>query len=161
MATATYAAGTWLGVVRANTVVLLGPGTPACPGPVPVGTAGARPGSHEVLHAVTSSFGVSLAQIPSFGIVDSGDALRIFLRGDLDLTVQLPGGPVDLNGRDVTTWTERRLDTPEWYRLTVAGNGQPGPALPLSDGVVLLESLTVSLTGTPADEVAAPAGHTR
>ncbi|MET3140621.1 UNVERIFIED_ORG: hypothetical protein ABIB13_000313 [Arthrobacter sp. UYEF2] len=28
MATATYSAGTWLGVVRVNTVVLLGPGTP-------------------------------------------------------------------------------------------------------------------------------------
>ncbi|BAS08094.1 hypothetical protein AHiyo4_15160 [Arthrobacter sp. Hiyo4] len=89
--------------------------------------------------------------------MDSGDALRIFLRGDLDLTVQLPGGPVDLNGRDVTTWTERRLDTPEWYRLTVAGDGPPGPALTLSEGVVLLESLTLSLTGIPVDEVAAPA----
>lgn len=157
MATATYVAGTWLGVVRANTVVLLGPGT----SPALVQSLWEllehAPEVHEVLHAVTSSFGVSLAQIPSFGIVDSGDALRIFLRGDLDLTVRLPGGPVDLNGRDVTTWTERRLDTPEWYRLTVAGDGQPRPALPLSEGVVLLESLTVSLTGTPADEVAAPA----
>ncbi|MCO4274378.1 FHA domain-containing protein [Pseudarthrobacter sp. HLT3-5] len=157
MATATYVAGTWLGVVRANTVVLLGPGTPPALGQSLWELLEHAPEVHEVLHAVTSSFGVSLAQIPSFGIVDSGDALRIFLRGDLDLTVQLPGGTVDLNGRDVTTWTERRLDTPEWYRLTVAGDGQPGPALPLSEGVVLLESLTVSLTGTPADEVAAPA----
>ncbi|MGY4540895.1 hypothetical protein ACVWY0_000801 [Arthrobacter sp. UYNi723] len=155
MATATYAAGTWLGVVRANTVVLLGPGTPPALAQSLWDLLEDAPEVHELLHAVT--FGVSLAQIPSFGIVDSGDALRIFLRGDLDLTVQLPGGPVDLNGRDVTTWTERRLDTPEWYRLTVAGDGQPGPALPLSEGVVRLESLTVSLTGIPVDEVAAPA----
>ncbi|WP_248761884.1 FHA domain-containing protein [Pseudarthrobacter sp. SSS035] len=162
MATATYTAGTWLGVVRANTVVLLGPGTPPALVQSLWELLENAPEVHELLHAVTSSFGVSLAQIPSFGMVDSGDALRIFLRGDLDLTVQLPGGPVDLNGRDVTTWTERRLDTPEWYRLTAAGNGQPGDGqagdvLPLSEGVVLLESLTVSLTGIPVDQVAAPA----
>jgi hypothetical protein len=48
---------------------------------------------HEVLHAVTSSFGVSLAKIPPFGIVGFRDTLRVFLRGDLDLTVQPPGGP--------------------------------------------------------------------
>ncbi|RAX47557.1 hypothetical protein DQ354_00855 [Arthrobacter sp. AQ5-06] len=156
MATATYAAGTWLGVVRANTVVLLGPGTPPALVQSLWELLEDAPEVHELLHAVTSSFGVSLAQIPSFGIVDSGDALRIFLRGDLDLTVQLPGGPVELNGRDVTTWTERRLDTPEWYRLTVALDSQPGTVLPLSEGVVLLESLTVSLTGNPADEAATP-----
>lgn len=156
MATATYTAGAWLGVVRANTVVLLGPGTPPALVQSLWELLADAPEVHEVLHAVTSSFGVSLAQIPSFGIVDFGDALRVFLRGDLDLTVQLPGGPVDLNGRDVTTWTERRLDTPAWYRLTVAGDSQPGTVLPLSEGVVLLESLTVSLTGTPADEVASP-----
>lgn len=157
MGTTTYAAGTWLGVVRANTVVLLGPGTPPALAQSLWELLEDAPEVHEVLHAVTSSFGVSLAQIPSFGIVDFGDALRIFLRGDLDLTVQLPGGPVDLNGRDVTTWTERRLDTPEWYRLTVAGDSQPGTGFPLREGVVLLESLTVSLTGIPVDEAAAPA----
>ncbi|QNE14041.1 FHA domain-containing protein [Pseudarthrobacter sp. NBSH8] len=158
MATATYSAGTWLGVVRANTVVLLGPGTPPALVQSLWELLEHAPEVHEVLHAVTSSFGVSLAQIPSFGIVDSGDALRVFLRGDLDLTVQLPGGSLDLNGRDVTTWTERRLDTPAWYRITVAGDGQPGDVLPLSEGVVLLESLTVSLTGSPVDEAMAPSG---
>lgn len=158
MATATYSAGTWLGVVRANTVVLLGPGTPPALVQSLWELLEHAPEVHEVLHAVTSSFGVSLAQIPSFGIVDSGDALRVFLRGDLDLTVQLPGGSLDLNGRDVTTWTERRLDTPEWYRITVARDGQPADVLPLSEGVVLLESLTVSLTGSPVDEAMAPSG---
>jgi len=156
MGTTTYAAGTWLGVIRANTVVLLGPGTPPALAQSLWELLADAPEVHEVLHAVTSSFGVSLAQIPSFGIVDSGDALRIFLRGDLDLTVQLPGGTVELNGRDVTTWTERRLDTPEWYRLTVAGDGQPGTVLPLGEGVVLLESLSVSLTGIPVAGVASP-----
>lgn len=153
MAAATYTAGTWLGVVRANTVVLLGPGTPHALVRSLWELLADAPEVHDVLHAVTSSFGVSLAQIPSFGIVDFRDSLRVFLRGDLDLTGQLAGGQLELNGRDVTTWTERRLDAPEWYRLTVDGDGR-GDVLPLSEGVVLLGSLTVSLTGGPADEVA-------
>jgi hypothetical protein len=164
MATATYTAGTWLGVARANTVVLLEPGTPLALVQSLWELLADAPKVHEVLHAVTSSFGVSLAQIPSFGIVDFRDELRVFLRGDLDLAVQLSGGAVELNGRDVTTWTERRLDTPEWYRLTVAGDSQPGHVLPLGEGVVLLESLTVALSGAaeelasePAAPVAAPA----
>jgi len=154
MAAATYTAGTWLGVVRANTVVLLGPGTPPALVQSLWELLADAPEVHEVLHAVTSSFGVSLAQIPSFGIVDFRDGLRVFLRGDLDLAVELPAGPVELNGRDVTTWTERRLDTPGWYRLAVAGDTQPGPGLPLGEGVVLLESLTVALSGARAEDVA-------
>lgn len=157
MATATYTAGTWLGVARANTVVLLEPGTPVALVQSLWELLADAPEVHEVLHAVTSSFGVSLAQIPSFGIVDFRDELRVFLRGDLDLAVQLSGGAVELNGRDVTTWTERRLDTPEWYRLTVAGDSQPGPVLPLGEGVVLVESLTVALSGAAADVVSEPA----
>lgn len=154
MATATYTAGTWLGIVRANTVVLLGPGTPPALVQAVWELLADAPEVHEVLHAVTSSFGVSLAQIPSFGIVDFREGLRVFLRGNLDLAVQRPGGPLEVNGRDVTTWTERRLDTPEWYRLTVAGAGQSGPGLPLGEGVVLLESLTVALTGAPGADMA-------
>jgi hypothetical protein len=150
MATANYTAGTWLGVLRSRTAVFLGPGTPPALVQSLWDLLEDAPEVHEVLHAVTSSFGVSLAKIPSFGIVDYRDALRVFLRGDLDLTVQLPGGPVELNGRDVTTWTERRLDLPDWYRLTVAGDTQAQTVLPLSEGVVLLQALTVAITGAPA-----------
>jgi hypothetical protein len=117
---------------------------------------GETPEVHEVLHAVTSGFGVSLAQIPSFGIVDFHGSLRVFLRGDLDLNVKLPSGSVELNGRDVTTWTERRLSAPEGYVLTVAGDARPGTVLPLGEGVVLLQSLTVALAG-PAAEAGAVA----
>ncbi|MCU1433976.1 MAG: hypothetical protein JWR71_701 [Pseudarthrobacter sp.] len=155
MATVDYTTGSWLGLLRSRTAVFLGPETP--PGLVRSlwDLLEDAPEVHEVLHAVTSSFGVSLAQIPSFGIVDYRDELRVFLRGDLDLTVQLPGGPVELNGRDVTTWAERRLDLPQWYRLTVAGEPPAGPALPLTEGVVLLQSLTVALADALADAPAA------
>jgi hypothetical protein len=151
MATAKYTAGTWLGVLRSRTVVLLGPETPPALVQSIWDLLGEAPEVHEVLHAVTSSFGVSLARMPSFGIVDFRDALRVFLRGDLDLTVQLPGGPVELNGRDVTTWSERRFDLPEWCRLTVGGGNGLGPHLPLLEGVVLLQSLTVAVTDAPAN----------
>jgi FHA domain len=150
MASANYTAGTWLGICRSRTVVFLGPGTPSALVQSLWDLLEDAPEVPDVLHAVTSSFGVSLAKIPPFGIVDFRDTLRVFLRGDLDLTVQLPGGPVELHGRDVTTWTERRFDLPEWFRLTAGGNG-PGTVLPLTEGVVLVQSLTVAVTASSAE----------
>ncbi|MGM9473558.1 FHA domain-containing protein [Pseudarthrobacter sp. YS3] len=155
MAAANYTSGIWLGVIRSGTVVVLGPGSSPELARSLWELLGKTPEVHEVFHAVTSGFGVSLAQIPSFGIVDFRDSLRVFLRGDLDLTVQLPEGSVELNGRDVTTWTERRLAAPERYVLAVSGDSQPGALLPLGEGVVLLQSLTVAFDG-PAAETAAP-----
>ena len=156
MAANNYVPGTWHGIVRSRTAILLGPDTP----PQLVHSLWelleSGPEVHELLHAVTSSFGVSLANIPPFGIVDFKDSLRVFLRGDIDLTVQLPGGPLELHGRDVTTWAERHLAAPEWYRISVPGGETPGPALPLQEGVVLLSALTAGLDGTPAGAAARP-----
>lgn len=149
MAASSYAPGTWLGIVRSRTVVLLGSDAPPALVHSLWDLLEDGPEVHEVLHAVTSSFGLSLAQIPWFGIVGFRDSLRVFLRGDLDLTVQLAGGPVDLNGRDVTTWTERSFAAPEWYRITAPAGGPAGLELPLREGVVLLQSLTVALADTP------------
>lgn len=161
MAANNYVPGTWLGIVRSGTAILLGPGTP----PQLVHSLWelleSRPEVHELLHAVTSSFGVSLANIPPFGIVDFKDSLRIFLRGDLDLTVQLPGGPVELHGRDVTTWAERHLTAPEWYRLSVPGGDPAGQSLPLQEGVVLLQALTMGLDGTVGAAAATPVAGPR
>lgn len=163
MAAAGYTSGTWLGVIRSRTAVLLGPGSSPELAQSLWDLLGTTPEVHEVLHAVTSGFGVSLAQIPSFGIVDFRDSLRVFLRGDLDLIVQLPDASVELNGRDVTTWTERRLAAPEGYVLTVAGDSRPGTLLPLGEGVVLLRSLAMALAangdaayGDAANETAVP-----
>ncbi|MEW1950267.1 FHA domain-containing protein [Pseudarthrobacter sp902506025] len=175
MTGASYIPGTWLGIVRSGTAVLLGPETPA-------GLAGAiwellasQPEPHEVLAAVTSSSGGSLTRIPSFGILDFNGSLRVFLRGDLDLTVEQPGGPVELDGRDVTTWNERRFVVAGTCRLGIAGGATAGLAaerrgqplgeqllgeqplpelrlaeLPLGEGVVLLQSLTLCAPAGPA-----------
>ncbi|WP_457966448.1 hypothetical protein M1E17_07160 [Arthrobacter sp. D1-29] len=154
MAAGSYAPGTWLGIVRSRTAVVLGPDTQPALVQSMWELLADGPEAHEVLHAVTSSFGVSLSQIPSFGIVDLRDSLHVFLRGELDLTVQLPGGPIEVSGRDVTTWNERRFGAPEWYRLTLPGVAPSAQEFPLGEGVVLLKSLTVALAGAP--DAAAP-----
>ena len=141
-----YVPGTWLGIVRGRTAVLLGPDTPPALAGAVWDLLGTGPEVHEVLHAVTSSSGGSLAQMPSFGILDATGPLRVFLRGDLDLAVELPDGSVELDGRDVTTWNERRFALPGSCRLAIPAAGPAGqPELPLGEGVVLLQSLALVL----------------
>ena len=146
MTAASYIPGGWLGLVRSGTAVILGPDTPPPLVNTVWGLLGDGPEVHDVLHAVTTGFGVPLSRAPWFGIIGFGESLRVFLRGDLDLTVQLPGGPVELDGRNVTTWTERWLDSPEWFRLTVPGQSS-ALELPVTEGAVLLQSLRVDVTG--------------
>ncbi|WP_406633136.1 hypothetical protein [Pseudarthrobacter quantipunctorum] len=141
-----YVPGTWLGIVRGRTAVLLGPDTPPALAGAVWDLLGTDPEVHEVLHAVTSSSGGSLAQMPSFGIIEATGPLRVFLRGDLDLAVDLPDGSVELDGRDVTTWNERRFALPGACRLAIPAAGSAGqPELPLGEGVVLLQSLALVL----------------
>lgn len=146
MASSSYTPGTWLGVVRSGTAVLLAPETSTALVDSLWELLGGEPEVHEVLHAVTSASSGSLAQIPSFGIVDFRGSLRVFLRGDIELKAQLAAGPVELNGSDVTTWTERKLSEPEWYKVSVPGDVAGAAELPLGEGVVLLQSLRVGLS---------------
>ncbi len=78
-----YQQGDWFGVVRNGTVVLLGPDTPHALIDTVWELLASAPEAHEVLHEVTDAFGVSLSRIPPFGIIDSKDALRVFLRGGI------------------------------------------------------------------------------
>lgn len=152
MSAASYQPGAWVGVVRAQTAVVLGPDAPAGLAAALWDLLAGRPQVHEILHAVTGSAGGSLADIPAFGIVDFTDPLRVFLRGPLDLAVQSSQGTVDLDGRDVTTWNERRFEGAERCQLTISDVEATDVAeLPLVEGVVLLRSLTLSLSGVPAE----------
>lgn len=152
MSAASYQPGAWVGVVRAKTAVVLGPDAPTGLAAALWDLLAGRPQVHEILHAVTGSAGGSLADIPAFGIVDFTDPLRVFLRGPLDLAVQSAQGTVDLDGRDVTTWNERRFEGAERCQLTISDVEATGVAeLPLVEGVVLLRSLTLSLSGVPAE----------
>ncbi|GGI84678.1 FHA domain-containing protein [Pseudarthrobacter scleromae] len=146
MTATSYVPGTWLGIVRGSTAVILGPDSPPALAGAVWDLLGTGPEVHEVLHAVTSSSGGSLAQIPSFGILEATGPLRVFLRGDLDLAVELPDGRVELDGRDVTTWNERRFALPGACRLAIPAAGSAGQQeLPLGEGVVLLQSLALVL----------------
>lgn len=168
MTAANYAPGSWFGLVAPGTAVILGPEAP----PELVRTLWKllqdRPEVHDVLHAVTGGLGVPLSSCPSFGIIGFRESLRVFLRGDLDLRVQRQSGSVELDGRNVTTWTERWLDAPEWFSLTVPAapgtSGTPGERealeLPVAEGVVLLRSLRVDVTGTAAGSAAGAAAAT-
>ncbi|MFJ4029230.1 hypothetical protein ACIPWF_17935 [Paenarthrobacter sp. NPDC089989] len=168
---ARYGQGDWFGIVRQGTVVLLGPDTPASLIDTVWNGLASAPEAHEVLHEVTDAFGVSLSRIPPFGIIDAKDGLRVFLRGDLELTVQSTGarsgsGGEQVSGRDVTTWTERRFSSADAYSLriassTTAGGSLPlpdGPPLPLVEGVVRLSGVDVELTdGAALEEPVQPA----
>ncbi|MFJ6456489.1 hypothetical protein [Paenarthrobacter sp. NPDC091669] len=150
-----YKQGDWFGVVRNGTVVLLGPDTPHALIDTVWELLASAPEAHEVLHEVTDAFGVSLSRIPPFGIIDSKDALRVFLRGDLELLVQVESGAEQLTGRDVTTWTERRLAGATSYSLRIGGgsaSGMPLNSLPLTEGVVLLSVLEAA-PGQPGQSV--------
>jgi len=166
MAAASYVPGGWLGLIRSGTAVILDPATPATLVSTVWDLLAKGPDAAEILHAVTGGFGAPLSASPWFGIIGFSDSLRVFLRGDIDLTVQLPSGPVNLDGRNVTTWTERWLDTPEWFSVAVpeAASGQSAPSgpgsvagkpagalpvaeLPVVEGAMLLQSLRVSVTG--------------
>ncbi|HSO90212.1 MAG TPA: hypothetical protein VLR70_03580, partial [Arthrobacter sp.] len=160
-AAARYTPGSWLGVVRSGTVVLLRPDS----APALVDSLwellGTGPEAHEVLDAVSSASGGSLSRLPWFAIVARRGSVQVFLRGEIDLTVDLPSGPVELSGREVTTWTERNFAAAEGFSLTVPGADAEAssgavPDLPLGDGVVLLRGLRVDVTGV-AVPAAAPA----
>ncbi|WP_087873610.1 FHA domain-containing protein [Arthrobacter globiformis] len=170
MAAASYVPGGWLGLVRSGTAVILDPATPAPLVSSVWDLLAGAPDPADVLHAVTGGFDAPLSATPCFGIIGYSDSLRVFLRGDIDLTVQLPSGPVTLDGRNVTTWAERWLEAPEWFSVAVPGaaavhQGVPEllrvPELPVVEGAVLLQSLRVSVTdpggGLPdLPETAAP-----
>ncbi|WP_416404292.1 FHA domain-containing protein [Arthrobacter sp. LFS091] len=163
---ARYQHGEWFGVVRGGTVVLLGPDTPHALIDTVWELLASAPEAHEVLHEVTEAFGVSLSRIPPFGIIAATDALRVFLRGELELLVHLEEGQERITGRDVTTWTERRIADARGYSLRIDSSTGPldqsslsGAALnsfPLAEGVVLLASLDVQL-GTAAGRAVAEA----
>ncbi|MEV8041026.1 FHA domain-containing protein [Arthrobacter sp. NPDC080082] len=163
-----YLPGDWLGIVRGGTVVLLPPDTGRSLVEPLWALLGRSPEIHEVLDAVTAASGGSLFRLPWFGVVGLAAPLRVFLRGEIDLTVRLDGGTTtELSGRDVTTWTERRLPAAENFEavLPAAGGDSAAAAtataaaerLPLAEGVVMLRGLVCALDGGTPGTMQTPA----
>src|SRR5690606_35259432 len=102
-----------------------------------------------VLDALTGAFGTSLTAIPAFAVaLAENGALRLAVRGGLEITVETAFGAEQVSGAGVTTWTERlvsgavraSLRTPEW---------KDAAALPIRSGVVRASALVLSLPTTP------------
>lgn len=161
-----YLPGDWLGIIRGGTVVLLPPDTGRSLAEPLWALLGRSPEIHEVLDAVTAASGGSLFRLPWFGVVGLRAPLRVFLRGEIDLTVRLDGGTTtELSGRDVTTWTERRLPAAEGFEAVLpaaAGDSAAaavgaGDRLPLAEGVVMLRGLVCTLDGGTPGTAQTPA----
>lgn len=137
-----YVPGTWLGIVRSHTAVILGPDTPPALADSVWNLIAGKTEVYEVLQAITGSAGGNLSRIPPFAILDFTGPLRVFLRGSLELSVETPEGPAELNGRDVTTWSERSFAVPGACTLMIPGAGETGqPELRLGEGMVLLQAI--------------------
>lgn len=138
-----YGAGNWLGVVRANTVIVLDERTESRVLVELWDFLAGDPQVDEVLNRVTSGFGTELTGMPAFGILTFGEHPRVILRGDMTLAATTGISRVDVSGREVTTWSERSLPDAERLELRFSASGAE-LMLPLSEGVVRLSVLVVS-----------------
>ncbi|MDD0857267.1 hypothetical protein NHF46_04655 [Arthrobacter alpinus] len=158
MVSSTYRTGTWLGIVRSGSVIVLESNT----SPNIVNRLwdflGQDPTIHGVLNEVTNQFGTGLTGLPSFAILVQSDKLHAILRGDITLIAHLNGSAEVVSGRDVSTWSERSLVLPESLELTMADPDADETALDLavSEAVVRLQSLLLDTAGNRlAGDVAA------
>lgn len=158
MVSNTYRTGSWLGMVRSGSVIVLESNTD----PDIVNRLwdflGQDPTIHGVLNEVTDSFGTGLTGLPSFAILVQSDKLHAILRGDITLIARKDGAAELVSGRDVTTWSERSLTLPDALELTLAEpdsdtesdfdteSGAAEMELPVSEAVVRLQSLRLDIS---------------
>lgn len=155
MVSTTYSTGSWLGIVRSGSVVVLdGQTDPEIVNHL-WNYLGQEPTIHGVLNEVTEKFGTGLTGMPDFAVVVQSDRLHAILRGDITLLAHSEAGTELVSGRDVTTWSERSLPLADSIELTLA---EPGVdhgtlVLPLGEGVVRLQALTI-LAGAAGRRIA-------
>lgn len=153
-----YGPGNWLGVVRANTVIVLDERTGNRLIAELWDFLAGSPQVDEVLNRVTSGFGTELTGMPAFGIITFGERPRAILRGEMTLTASAGNTRLEVSGREVTTWSERSLPDAEVFELRLADDGAE-PVLPLSEGVVRLSRLLVG-TAAQTDQPEPDLSHT-
>ncbi|AJT40470.1 FHA domain-containing protein [Psychromicrobium lacuslunae] len=139
-----YTPGTWLGIIRSATVIVLDENTPSDIVRELWDFLGSGPQIHEVLNKVTASFGTELTGMPSFGILTVGAKPRAVLRGEMSLTVRNGNTELEVSGREVTTWSERSLPAAELFSLRLGQLKEGELQLPLAEGVVKLAGLQVA-----------------
>ncbi|MDJ0314382.1 FHA domain-containing protein [Arthrobacter sp. H35-D1] len=146
MVSTTYRTGSWLGIVRNGSVIVLeGQTDPAIVHHL-WDFLGRQPTIHGVLNEVTEKFGTGLTGLPDFAIVVQSDRLHAILRGDITLLARTGDAEDMVSGRDVTTWSERSLSLPETFVLTLA-EPEAGESLllPVGEAVVPLQLLSMDI----------------
>ncbi len=147
MVSNTYSTGSWLGIVRSGSVIVLEAHTDPL---IVTGLwefLGQERTIHGVLNEVTRQFGTGLTGLPDFAIVVQSDRLHAILRGEMTLLARTGEATEIVSGRDVTTWSERSLVLPESLELTLAQPthaqepAEPGWLLPVGEAVIRLQSL--------------------
>lgn len=138
-----YSSGSWLGIVRSDTVIVLDEHTDRGIVAQLWEFLGTRPPVHEVLNKVTASFGTELTGMPSFGIMTTGERPRAVLRGEMTLTVRTGNSQLEVSGREVTTWSERSLPDADVLELRL-NNATGTFDLPLAEGVVRLSGFSAA-----------------
>lgn len=152
MVSTTYSTGSWLGIVRSGSLIVLERGTD----PAIVGALwdylGHEPTIHGILNEVTAKFGTALTSMPPFAIVLQSDRLHIILRGDITLVARTVEGVETASGQHVATWSERSLPLAQSIELVLAESEPIEEAiiLPLSEGVVQLRSVLMLADGSAA-----------
>lgn len=149
MVSTTYSTGSWLGIVRSGSIIVLeGQTDPAIVGEL-WDYLGQEPTIHGVLNEVTEKFGTGITGMPQFAIVVQSDRLHAILRGNVTLLAHTAAGTETVSGRDVTTWSERSLPLADSIELTLDETGllEDTLRLPLAEGVVRLQSLAVVTQG--------------
>lgn len=145
-----YRSGSWLGVVRSSTVLILSQATP----PAMVRSLweflGSAPDITDILNRVTSGFGTNLTGMPAFAIITLNKGSNAVLRGDMDLTVvSAEGAESVISGRNMTTWTERAVGEFSSLDLVIGAAPAGSVLLPLTEGVVLLGGLVIGSNAEP------------
>ncbi|MDJ0317091.1 FHA domain-containing protein [Arthrobacter antibioticus] len=160
MVSTQYSTGSWLGIVRSGSVIILEAQTDSATVNYLWEYLGQKPTIHGVLNEVTEKFGTGLTGMPDFAVVVQSDRLHAILRGDITLLAHTENGTEIVSGRDVTTWSERSLPLAESIELTMAEPDSYSTALvlPLGEGVVALQSLTIRLVDSKSADFVGPSG---
>lgn len=123
-----------------------------------LGTAGVA----ALLDALTGAFGTSLTVLPSFALISAEqDGIRVTVRGPLDVIVEGVEGTEQVTGRGVSTWAERLVPGAVRASVQLDGARDAAAALPLSDGVVPVTAVAVTVRTSDAPAAGAPDADAR
>ncbi len=101
-----------------------------------------------VIEALTGAFGTSLAAIPDFLLATvEPDGVRVAVRGPVELVVETADGAEAISGAGVATWVERYVAGATRVSAGLASSADEGAALPIVEGVVAVDAMTLTRGG--------------